>query len=316
MRDRTLLGLFQLEIFDSMIKLSLGHWKPVGFFFFPLVLRSVGKWPDGPFSGPESKKLSWLDKWAAEYHIEQHHMRYPLSVISIDYSMVPILHYPDYLPLHKLSSKITSKTAIPLFVHRVNAAYEAPTYEEVMTTSAPAIWTIASNPSLVPSPLNEPPPYNVVIESSTQEDIMVEALRVSVPTGTRGTSETDIRSRMELQLVLPPRLQRFVSDIHEVKGIEERFEPLEPLTPPPAYESAINNDVFEDTFQPSILSLISPSTNEEPNPHLNTGCSWREGESADIFHAWNCKSLSHHYSNQSWTTDNASDLTRTFSHKI
>lgn len=212
-------------------------------------------------------------------------MRYPLSVISIDYSMVPILHYPDYLPLHKLSSKITSKTAIPLFVHRVNAAYEAPTYEEVMTMSAPAIWTIASNPSLVPSPLNEPPPYNVVIESSAQEDIMVEALRVSVPTGTSGTSETDIGSRMQLQLVLPPRLQRFVSDIHEVKGIEQRFEPLEPLTPPPAYESAINNDVFEDTFQPSILSLISPSMNEEPNPHPNTGCSWREGESADIFHA-------------------------------
>ncbi|KAK2516738.1 Tmem139 [Columba guinea] len=167
----------------------------------------------------------------------------------------------------------------------VNAAYEAPTYEEVMTMSAPAIWTIASNPSLVPSPLNEPPPYNVVIESSAQEDIMVEALRVSVPTGTSGTSETDIGSRMQLQLVLPPRLQRFVSDIHEVKGIEQRFEPLEPLTPPPAYESAINNDVFEDTFQPSILSLISPSMNEEPNPHPNTGCSWREGESADIFHA-------------------------------
>lgn len=212
-------------------------------------------------------------------------MRYPLSVVSIDYSMVPILHYPDYLPLHKLSSKIISETAIPLFVHRVNAAYEAPTYEEVMTMSAPAIWTIASSPGLVPSPLNEPPPYNIVIESSAQEEIMVEALRVSVPPGTRGTSETDISSRMQLQLVLPPRLQRFVSDIHDVKGVEHRFEPLEPLTPPPAYESTINNDVFEDTFQPSILSLISPSTNAEPNHHPNTGCSWREGERADIFHA-------------------------------
>ena len=167
--------------------------------------------------------------------------------------MVPIVPYPDYPPLHKLSSKTTSVTAIRLFVHRVNAAYEAPTYEEVMTMSVPAIWTIASNPGLVPSPLNEPPPYNVVIESSAQEEIMVEALRVSVASDTRRTSETDTGSRMQLQLVLPPRLQRFVSDIHEVKGIEDRFEPLEPLTPPPAYESAINDEVFEDAFQPSIL---------------------------------------------------------------
>ncbi|KAM9020211.1 transmembrane protein 139 isoform 1-T2 [Guaruba guarouba] len=135
----------------------------------------------------------------------------------------------------------------------VNAAYEAPTYEEVMTMSVPAIWTIASNPGLVPSPLNEPPPYNVVIESSTQEEMMVEALRVSAASDTMRTSETDTGPRMQLQLVLPPRLQRFVSDIHEVKGVEDRFEPLEPLTPPPAYESAVNDDVFEDAFQPSIL---------------------------------------------------------------
>ncbi|XP_026708526.1 transmembrane protein 139 [Athene cunicularia] len=132
----------------------------------------------------------------------------------------------------------------------VNTAYEAPTYEEVMTMSVPAIWTIASNPGFVPSPLNEPPPYNAVTESSAQEEIMVEALRAS---DTISTSETDTGSRMPLQLVLPPRLQRFVSDIHEVKGIEERFEPLEPLTPPPAYESAINDEVFEDAFQPSVL---------------------------------------------------------------
>ncbi|KAM6309800.1 transmembrane protein 139 [Podargus strigoides] len=135
----------------------------------------------------------------------------------------------------------------------VNAAYEAPTYEEVMTMSVPAIWTIASNPGLVPSPLTEPPPYNVAIESSPPEEIMVEALRVSVASDARYTSETGTGSRMQLQLVLPPRLQRFVSDIHEVKGTEDRFEPLEPLTPPPAYESAINDEVFEDAFQPSIL---------------------------------------------------------------
>ncbi|XP_009683460.1 transmembrane protein 139 [Struthio camelus] len=135
----------------------------------------------------------------------------------------------------------------------VNAAYEAPTYEEVMTMSAPAIWTIASNPGTVPSPLNEPPPYNVVIESSARGETVVETLRVSVPPNIRCTSETDTGSRMHLQLVQPPRLQRFVSDIHEVKGIEDRFEPLEPLTPPPAYENAVNDEVFEHAFQPSIL---------------------------------------------------------------
>ncbi|XP_010209836.1 PREDICTED: transmembrane protein 139 [Tinamus guttatus] len=135
----------------------------------------------------------------------------------------------------------------------VNAAYEAPSYEEVMTMSAPAIWTIASNPGTVPSPLSDPPPYNVVIESSAQEETVVESFRVSVPSDTTHTSETDTSSRMRLQLVQPPRLQRFVSDIHEVKGTEDRLEPLEPLTPPPAYESAINNEVFEDAFQPSIL---------------------------------------------------------------
>lgn len=180
-------------------------------------------------------------------------MRHHVSVPPTACSMVPIVHYLNHLPLHKPSSKITSVTAIPLFTHRVNAAYEAPTYEEVMTMSVPAIWTIASNPGLVPSPLNEPPPYNVVIESSAQEEIMVEALRVSVAADTRHTSETDTGSRMQLQLVLPPRLQRFVSDIHEVKGIEDRLEPLEPLTPPPAYESAINDEVFEEAFQPSSV---------------------------------------------------------------
>ncbi|KFV86548.1 hypothetical protein N308_11220, partial [Struthio camelus australis] len=113
-----------------------------------------------------------------------------------------------------------------------------------MTMSAPAIWTIASNPGTVPSPLNEPPPYNVVIESSARGETVVETLRVSVPPNIRCTSETDTGSRMHLQLVQPPRLQRFVSDIHEVKGIEDRFEPLEPLTPPPAYENAVNDEVF------------------------------------------------------------------------
>uniref|UniRef100_A0A8C3GGV8 Transmembrane protein 139 n=1 Tax=Cairina moschata TaxID=8855 RepID=A0A8C3GGV8_CAIMO len=134
----------------------------------------------------------------------------------------------------------------------VNAAYEAPTYEEVMTMSVPAIWTIASNPGSVPSPLSEPPPYNVAIESPAQEETVMETLRVSVAPDTRSTSETDTGSRMHLQLMLPPRL-RFTSDIHEVKGTTDRVEPLEPLTPPPAYEIAINDEDFEDVFQPSTV---------------------------------------------------------------
>lgn len=150
----------------------------------------------------------------------------------------------------------------------MNAAYEAPTYEEVMTMSAPPIWTITSNPGSVPSPLSEPPPYNVVIESSAQQEVMVEGLQ-----GPMHNSETDMGPRTQLQLVMPPRLQRFVSDIHEEKDVEERFEPLEPLTPPPAYETAINDEVFEDAHQPSVLGLISPSMNKEPNPHPDTGCS-------------------------------------------
>lgn len=184
--------------------------------------------------------------------------------------MVPIVH--DLYYKHKLSSKITSVSCIALW-HRVNAAYEAPTYEEVMTMSAPAIWTITSNPGSVPSPLSEPPPYNVVIESSAQQDMMGEALRGPVPPDTMHTSETDTGSRTQLHLVLPPRLQRFVSDIHEEKDFEDRFEPVEPLTPPPAYEIAVSDEVFEDAHQPSALGLISPSVNTEPNPHPNTGCS-------------------------------------------
>lgn len=167
---------------------------------------------------------------------------------------------------------MTSASGIALW-HRVNTAYEAPTYEEVMTMSAPAIWTITSNPGCVPSPLSEPPPYNVVIESSAQQEMIVEAFQGPVPPDTMHISGTDTGSRTQLQLVLPPRLQRFVSDIHEEKDIEDRFEPLEPLTPPPAYETAISDEVFEHAHQPSALGLISPSTNTEPNPHPNTGCS-------------------------------------------
>ncbi|ETE62499.1 Transmembrane protein [Ophiophagus hannah] len=134
-----------------------------------------------------------------------------------------------------------------------NATYEAPTYEEVVATgylsdSAPTIWTITSSPGITQG---EPPPYSVVIEPPAHGETVVEALSVSVEPGARRASETDLYSRLRLRLVLPPRLKRFVSDTHELKGSEERLERLEPLTPPPAYENMNIDEVFEGHFQPS-----------------------------------------------------------------
>ncbi|KAM3845398.1 transmembrane protein 139 [Vipera latastei] len=134
-----------------------------------------------------------------------------------------------------------------------NATYEAPTYEEVVATgylsdSAPTIWTITSSPGTTQV---EPPPYSVVIETPPHGETVVETLSVSVAPGARRASEADLHSRLRLRLVLPPRLKRFVSDTHELKGTEERLERLEPLTPPPAYENVTGDDVFEGHFQPS-----------------------------------------------------------------
>ncbi|KAH0628540.1 hypothetical protein JD844_009870 [Phrynosoma platyrhinos] len=136
-----------------------------------------------------------------------------------------------------------------------NAAYEAPAYEEVVATgylseAAPTIWTITSTPGTT---LPEPPPYSVVIEPAAHGETVVETVRVSVAPGTRRASEADMHSKLRLRLVLPPRLQRVVSDNHELKGTEERLERLEPLTPPPAYENATGDEVFEEEFQPSRL---------------------------------------------------------------
>lgn len=136
------------------------------------------------------------------------------------------------------------------FVYRVNATYEAPAYEEVVT-SAPTVWTITSNSGTVSSTVGEPPPYSVVIEPPSLAETGVETFSVSVASGTRRASEADTGSRLHLRLVLPPKMKRVVSDIHEIKGAEERPERLEPLTPPPAYESPTDDDVFAEAFQPS-----------------------------------------------------------------
>ncbi|KAM6474299.1 transmembrane protein 139 isoform 1-T3 [Liasis olivaceus] len=136
-----------------------------------------------------------------------------------------------------------------------NTAYEAPTYEEVVATgylsdSVPTIWTITSSPGITQG---EPPPYSVVIEPPAHGETVVEAFSVSVAPSGRRASEADLHSKVRLRLVLPPRLKRFVSDIHELKGSEERLERLEPLTPPPAYENVTGDEVFEGQFQPSKL---------------------------------------------------------------
>ncbi|XP_034996869.2 transmembrane protein 139 [Zootoca vivipara] len=135
----------------------------------------------------------------------------------------------------------------------VNEAYEAPAYEEVVTTgyvSGPTIWTITSSPGTMPV---EPPPYSVVIEPPAHGETVVEAFSVSVAPGPRRASEADLQSRFRLRLLRPPKLQRFVSDTHELKGVEERAERPEPLTPPPAYENATVEEIFEEEFEPSRL---------------------------------------------------------------
>lgn len=114
----------------------------------------------------------------------------------------------------------------------------------------PAIWTINSSPGTSPG---EPPPYSVVIEPPAHAETVVEAFSVPVVPGTRRASEADLQSRLRLRVVLPPRLQRFVSDTHELKGTEERPERLEPLTPPPAYENVIDEEIFDEELQHTRL---------------------------------------------------------------
>ncbi|XP_060125073.1 uncharacterized protein LOC132591266 [Zootoca vivipara] len=139
------------------------------------------------------------------------------------------------------------------FTSTDNEAYEAPAFEEVVTTgyiSGPTIWTITSSPGTMPV---EPPPYSVVIEPPAHGETVVEAFSVSVAPGPRRASEADLQSRFRLRLLRPPKLQRFVSDTHELKGVEERAERPEPLTPPPAYENATVEEIFEEEFEPSRL---------------------------------------------------------------
>lgn len=93
----------------------------------------------------------------------------------------------------------------------------------------------------------------MVIEPPAHAETVVEAFSVSVAPGTRRASEADVQSRLRLRVVVPPRLQRFVSDTHELKGIEERHDRLEPLTPPPAYENVTCDEIFEEEFQPTSL---------------------------------------------------------------
>nr|XP_056704020.1 transmembrane protein 139-like [Euleptes europaea] len=120
---------------------------------------------------------------------------------------------------------------------RDNEAHEAPTYEEVVgTTQVPVstVWTITSGTATSPG---DPPPYSVVIEPPTHSETIAEASSVSVAPGAHCASEADMHNKLRLRLVLPPRLQRFVSEDPDLKGTEEHVDRLEPLTPPPSYHN-------------------------------------------------------------------------------
>ncbi|XP_048360462.1 transmembrane protein 139 [Sphaerodactylus townsendi] len=136
---------------------------------------------------------------------------------------------------------------------RDNEAYEAPTYEEVVGTGqvpVSTVWTITSGTVTSQA---DPPPYSVVIEPPTHSETVVEAFSVSVAPGTRRASEADMHNKLRLRLVLPPRLQRFVSDSPELKGTEDHVERLEPLTPPPSYDNVTGDEVFEEAAEPTRL---------------------------------------------------------------
>ncbi|XP_053227841.1 uncharacterized protein LOC128405338 [Podarcis raffonei] len=202
-------------------------------------------------NGSSSFKQKWQSKWSLQrsYNTE---MKPALSQESQKAVVSPkILQHSNEA---SSSIRVTEVMVLPLsFTSIDNEAYEAPAYEEVVTTgylSGPTIWTITSSPGTTPV---EPPPYSVVIEPSAHGETVVEAFSVSVAPGTRRASEADLQSRFRLRLLMPPKLQRFVSDTHELKGVEEPAERPEPLTPPPAYENATVEEVLEEEFQPSRL---------------------------------------------------------------
>nr|XP_056704019.1 transmembrane protein 139-like [Euleptes europaea] len=134
---------------------------------------------------------------------------------------------------------------------RDNEAYEAPTYEEVVGTSqVSTVWTITSGNATSPG---DPPPYSVVIEPPTHSETVVQAFSVSVAPGTRRASEADMHNKLRLRLVLPPSLQRFVSEDPDLKGADEHVVHLEPLTPPPSYDNLPGDEVFEEAAEPTRL---------------------------------------------------------------
>lgn len=179
--------------------------------------------------------------------------------------------------------------------------------------SVPAIWTIASNPGSVPSPLSEPPPYNVAIESPAQEETVMETLRVSVAPDTRSTSETDTGSRMHLQLALPPKIANYFRHPWSERYYRQGW----------AIGAAHSTTCLWDCHQrwglwrclPALHSMINSTFHEgrtKPPPGWTSWFSWREGERADFFHASNGWSLSYHAVKQSWTTDIVSTFTTNF----
>ncbi|XP_072508589.1 transmembrane protein 139 [Notamacropus eugenii] len=119
---------------------------------------------------------------------------------------------------------------------RDNAAFEVPSYEEA-----------AVSPQGPNSDLGEPPPYSTVIPSQLQEEASnhLEGL-TGATIERRGRSEGTM-TQTEGSLGTPINLQLPGHQIRSDTPPLQSLPPLEPLTPPPAYEFRPNyQDINDD----------------------------------------------------------------------
>nr|XP_033779059.1 uncharacterized protein LOC117349578 [Geotrypetes seraphini] len=137
---------------------------------------------------------------------------------------------------------------------RNQSIYNVPAYEEVVSPDFRpplGIWIISPTP-YTPS-LADPPPYSVVanepIESNSQETAPAYP---NSPAGTDSNEVTAVHGGTSNSNLPLHKLQRFMSDIHEVNGVQEVPVHLEPLTPPPIYQNPLEDVVFEEDFQAAL----------------------------------------------------------------
>ncbi|XP_051856120.1 transmembrane protein 139 [Antechinus flavipes] len=130
---------------------------------------------------------------------------------------------------------IRTNTTRALNSARDNAAFEIPSYEEAVVS-----------PQDPNSNLGEPPPYSTVIPSQLQEE---ESNHVAGLTGARrerrGRSE-GTATQTGGSLITPVNLHLQGHIIGSTEPPLQNPAPLEPLTPPPAYELRPNNQDIDD----------------------------------------------------------------------